>query len=333
MRLPDELLFARLIRSAMLAGVAALATACAAPSADRSVPQALTTAVPAYGPQADYPVVVGDPYVIDGVTYKPVDTLNYDDVGYLAVETLETPGVTIAHHTLPVPSYVEITSLVTGRTILARVERRGPMDSGAIVALSPTALEQIEGSDGDPVRVRRVNPPETERVLLRSGQMAPVRMDTPASLVSVLKRRLPLRNVSDADQQPEISSPFGNSAIVAVDPGASIAETIARAEDAAAEDVLDPGYPALATELATSADPAEPNNEATASGFVVQAAAFSTRERAENAARQLERGFVLPAGEYWRLRTGPFSNRAEAEASLAKARAAGYTDARILTSG
>jgi rare lipoprotein A len=33
------------------------------------------------------------------------------------------------------------------------------------------------------------------------------------------------------------------------------------------------------------------------------------------------------------VRTGPFATRGEAEASLAKVRAAGYRDARIYTSG
>ena len=67
-------------------------------------------------------------------------------------------------------------------------------------------------------------------------------------------------------------------------------------------------------------------------GFVVQAAAFSTPDRAERAADALG-GKVTPAGKYYRVRTGPFVTRSEAEASLAKVRAAGYTDARILTSG
>ena len=67
-------------------------------------------------------------------------------------------------------------------------------------------------------------------------------------------------------------------------------------------------------------------------GFVVQAAAFSTEERATNAAAALG-GQVTPSGRFFRVRTGPFATRAEAEASLANVRAAGYSDARILTGG
>jgi rare lipoprotein A len=69
-----------------------------------------------------------------------------------------------------------------------------------------------------------------------------------------------------------------------------------------------------------------------AGGFVVQAAAFSTADRATRVAGTLG-GEVSRSGPYYRVRTGPFATRSEAEASLAKVRAAGYRDARIFTSG
>jgi rare lipoprotein A len=65
---------------------------------------------------------------------------------------------------------------------------------------------------------------------------------------------------------------------------------------------------------------------------MVQAASFSAAANAHRAARTLD-GEVSQAGRYYRVRTGPFATRGEAEASLAKVRAAGYSDARILTNG
>lgn len=254
-----------------------------------------TSAAPAYGPRGDYPVVVGDSYTIDAVTYTPEDVLNYDEVGFLAVDA-GAAGITASHHTLPLPSYVEVTSLETGRTIVVRVERRGPMDGHELLALSPAALEQLAASMGTPVRVRRVNPPEEQRALLRAGLPATPRMDTPMSLVEILKRKLP----SQVDLAPPLA-----------------AEAIATASS-----------PAESVSV-----PEEPEPPAEARGaFVVQAAAFSTEERAERAAQALD-GDVSRSGRYYRVRTGPFSTRGEAEASLAKVRAAGYSDARILTSG
>src|SRR6478736_4316621 len=148
-------------------------------------------APPANGPQADYPVVVGAPYTIDGTEYAPEDVLNYDHVGYLAADEAGGGAISGAHHTLPLPSYVEVTSLDSGRTVLVRIERRGPMAGQELIALSPGALDQLGVTPGSPVRVRRVNPPEEQRALLRAGQSAPLRMDTPMPLVEVLRRKLP----------------------------------------------------------------------------------------------------------------------------------------------
>ena len=36
------------------------------------------------GPAADYPVTIGAPFVVDGVTHTPSDSLNSDAVGYAA---------------------------------------------------------------------------------------------------------------------------------------------------------------------------------------------------------------------------------------------------------
>jgi rare lipoprotein A len=111
-------------------------------------------------------------------------------------------GISGSHRTLPLPCYVEVTSLDSGRTILVRLERRGPMQGDGLVALSPGAMAQLGLSGAHaPVRVRRVNPPEGERALLRSGQQAPARMDTPPGLLTALKRKLGI--LPPADPRPE----------------------------------------------------------------------------------------------------------------------------------
>ena len=123
------------------------------------------------GPEADYPVLIGDAYAIGGVTYTPADTLNYDAVGYAHAGT-EGSGISGAHHTLPIPCYVEVTALDSGKTILVRLDRRGPMTGKQLIELSPAAWAQlgIPGATDAPVRVRRVNPPEPERAALRTGR-------------------------------------------------------------------------------------------------------------------------------------------------------------------
>lgn len=265
------------------------------------------------GPAADYPMVIGAPFTIDGVTWTPADTMNYDQVGHASVEA-GAAGISAAHRTLPLPSYAEVTSLETGRTILVRIERRGPMDNGQLIALSPAAVAQI-GATADrlPVRVRRVNPPEPERALLRSGQPAPARMDTPKSLVAVLARKL--------SPQPS-ATPANLPAVAAPAPEASASPD--RTPSAV------PKAPVAGKPPAQPVPPAPGRAEPPAARpLVIQVAAFSTRERAEASARRTG-GEVSPVGKLWRVRKGPFSTRSEAEAALARVRSAGYGDARIL---
>ena len=315
------------------------------------------SALPANGPGADYPIVVGPPYEVAGTPYTPADVLNYDEVGYLALDA-EAMGYSGAHHTLPVPSYAEVTSLETGRTVLVRLERRGPMTTNHIVALSPAAMAQLGGNVETPVRVRRVNPPEEQRAMLRRSDAAPLRMDTPSSLLTVLRRRLPesgsvsLAANADAPRAIETVEVAASSASVTATEAPSMEEVqhaapaeseVAMAEPGAEEadagtPVLEPLAPVVAVGTNAVApveevqqSPAEVQTEAQA-GFFVQAAAFSNPDNARRAASDLG-GKVSQYGQYYRVRTGPFATRGEAEASLANVRRAGYSDARILTSG
>ena len=70
----------------------------------------------ASGPSGDFPVTVGEPYKVGDTSYTPANSMNYDAVGHVSVG--EGAGVTAAHHTLPLPSYVEVTALDTGKTVL-----------------------------------------------------------------------------------------------------------------------------------------------------------------------------------------------------------------------
>lgn len=328
MRLPAD---GRKLAAALTAIVALGAYASTAES--RPAPPAAPSA---NGPQADYPVVVGAPYTVDGTEYVPEDVLNYDHVGFVAEDEAGGGAVSGAHHTLPLPSYVEVTSLDTGRTVLVRIERRGPMAGQDLVALSPGALAQLAVEPGAPVRVRRVNPPEEQRALLRAGQPAPPRMDTPMPLVEVLRRKLP--GASPAPVQIAAATPVPSPAqIVAPPPPAPAAPAPVFASSGppplAPLDESDAASAGpVVSEPAPAAAPAVHRAPASHGAFVVQAAAFSTADRATRVADALG-GEVSRAGPYYRVRTGPFGTRSEAEASLAKVKAAGYRDARIFTGG
>ncbi|MEL1250301.1 SPOR domain-containing protein [Aurantiacibacter gilvus] len=352
MRLPNSRIVRAFPRTALTIILVAGLAGCggggnSAQLASVSAPRATT------GPAADYPVTVGEPYTVDGTLYTPIDTMNYDEVGYLALDD-DAMGYTAAHHTLAFPSYVEVTSLETGRTVLVRVERRGPVASNALIALSPAAMAQLGGNVDTPVRVRRVNPPEEHRALLRASNAAPLRMDTPMSLVNVLRRRLPdsgsaplqadaqpqpVENVevaastaSAAPTLPAAPAPAARPELPQFAPGAAPAtpaEALAEAFVEVAE--AETREPVETPEIAEAA-PGPVATQPAEGRFLVQAAAFSNPDNARRAANVLG-GEVTRSGAYYRVRTGPFATRGEAEASLANVRRAGYTDARILTSG
>lgn len=255
-------------------------------------------------------MVLGAPFTVDGVTYTPVDVMNYDSVGYAQVG--EGDGVSGAHRTLPLPSYVEVTSLETGRTILVRLTQRGPMTGSDLVSLSTGAWAQLGATPGArvPVRVRRVNPPEAERTLLRSGGQAPARMDTPPGLLVALKRKLGIAVVPPAVS--EVATP----APAKVEP-----KPLAKDE---AKRVAKPAAPPK------PAEPVKAPATASSKALYVQVGAYSTRARAEASAKAVG-GSVTASGKLWRVRVGPHKDRGQADAALAKVRAGGYADARVVT--
>lgn len=307
-------------------------------------PEVATVGAPT-GPAADYPVTVGDPYTIGTTTWTPADQLNYDAVGFAGVAD-GLSGVSAAHKTLPLPSYAEVTGLDSGRTILVRIIERGPRDNDTLVALSRPAAKQLGLAPGtrSPVRVRRVNPPEIERAAIRTGGSAPMRMETPDSLLKVLRRKLgeqspllpppsvpPAMPTSIAAGLPKSTeAPASSTAkTVPTPPGKSnkSAERLPMAKPLPRSAAAPPAP--VAAPVAKNAPAAPTSSTAkTRASHVVQVAAFSTRDRADKAARQLG-GVVTPAGRLWRVRLGPFTASGEAASALEKAKAAGYRDARI----
>lgn len=272
-----------------------------------------SAAQPQNGPAADYPVVLGAPFTIADRTWTPADQLNFDAVGHASVAAEGYDGVSAAHKTLPLPSYAEVTALDTGRTVLVRVERRGPMVNDTLVELSQAAARQLGISPGSrvAVRVRRTNPPEQERAALRSGGQAPERMETPEALLKVLRRKL-------AEQSP-LAAPPSKPPIKPKDASAANPPAPPLTRKLASEVANAPPAPATIPQPAASAPKGS---------LVIQVAAFSMEASANKVAARLD-GFVSKPGRYWLVRIGPFANRAQAAAALEKARTAGYRDARI----
>jgi len=158
-----------------------------------------------YRPVSDTPVKIGNPYQVRGTTYVPAADPTYDMLGYASWygtesgnrtsngERFRPDWVTAAHTTLPLPTYVEVTSLDTGRRIIVRINDRGPFVQGArIIDLSAGAAQRLGTRTHGvvPVRVRRVEPAEEDRERLRKGKPARELPPVPESVLRNLRGQL-----------------------------------------------------------------------------------------------------------------------------------------------
>ncbi len=194
MRLPVELILGGLLLASCM-----------------SAPQSRDTArrpVPDYrAPVSDNVVRIGKTYSAGGGTYTPRDDRDYDERGSASWyghelrgrptangERFDPDAISAAHRTLPLPSYVEVTALETGRTILVRINDRGPFHSNRIIDLSLGAarLLGLSGGGARPVRVRRVDPSEDDKLALRRGQPAELRRaGRPSDARQLVAARMP----------------------------------------------------------------------------------------------------------------------------------------------
>lgn len=285
----------------------------------------------------------------------------YDDVGQVVWPgadsaagegaTLGPSGIWIAHPSLPVPSYVEITRLDNGRTIVARVSARPALGrSGALAELSSGAARQLlfDPVGQAPLRIRAANPTDQEKAALRMGQVAGDRMDTPESLLVVLRKKAgALAAVKTASRaatevqpapRPRAKTPVAPAPTGAGPRTASGPHWVVTGDDDAAGPQAGPSDDGFVLEQAGQrrATPAprwqrpapEPQPTYVSEGYYVQVAALSSRWKAQQVAKQIGGG-IQPAGNLFRVRKGPYPSEAAARAALGPLAAKGYRDARI----
>ena len=181
--------------SAVVLGCATLANCSAAKVfSDKYSPRVVADGEPV--PKGGGVYRVGQPYTINGQTYVPSDNPSYraegiaswygpDFHGRLTAngEVFDMHGISAAHPTLPIPSYARVTNLDNGRSIIVRVNDRGPYARNRLIDVSIGAATAL-GFYGDGlahVRVEYVGRAPLEgsddRVLLatlREGRPAQV---------------------------------------------------------------------------------------------------------------------------------------------------------------
>lgn len=110
---------------------------------------------------------VGKPYTVGGRVYVPEDDPNYraegmaswygDDFhGRLTAngEVFDMTSLTAAHPTLPIPSYARVTNLSNGKSLIVRVNDRGPYHGNRVIDVSNKAAELLDFKGNGVARVR-----------------------------------------------------------------------------------------------------------------------------------------------------------------------------------
>ncbi|MDP9142324.1 MAG: septal ring lytic transglycosylase RlpA family protein [Pseudomonadota bacterium] len=88
--------------------------------------------------------------------------------------------MTGAHKSLPLPTYARVTRLDTGKSVIVRINDRGPFHSGRVIDLSYAAAARLGmlSAGSAQVEVVALDPMETEaRVVAEAGKTGPARIN------------------------------------------------------------------------------------------------------------------------------------------------------------
>lgn len=115
---------------------------------------------------------VGRPYTIRGIRYTPKNDPGYNATGIASFygkkhhgnqtangERFNMDALSAAHTTLPLPSCVRVTNLNNNKSVILRVNDRGPFIKGRIIDVSYAAAKELDfiGSGITNVRVEVIN--------------------------------------------------------------------------------------------------------------------------------------------------------------------------------
>jgi rare lipoprotein A len=110
---------------------------------------------------------VGKPYTVAGRVYVPEEDVNYREEGLASWygddfhgrltangEVFDMASLTAAHPTLPMPCYARVTNMKNGKSLIVRVNDRGPYHGNRLIDVSNKAAELLEFKGNGVARVR-----------------------------------------------------------------------------------------------------------------------------------------------------------------------------------
>jgi rare lipoprotein A len=327
----------RLLFSLLLIGsIGASVVACGSGNGERLGERVIPLGQPV--PKGGGRYVTGAAYRVDGVWYQPREDPTYDQLGTASWygelfhgrrtangEIYDMDRLSAASPTLPMPVYARVTNLENRRSIIVRVNDRGPYRSDRIIDLSRRSAEVLgfRGKGTAPVRVQYLaraplngDDSYERRYLASQGWVqfaSQVRATVPGVVGSIAASTRP---------QPPRQLPVMASG------GAPVPRQAAPGE-----------VPQLRWQASTRVSAGQSPREQLGGGsrLLIQAGCFRSEDNAERA-RALLGGIapveVVPVEvggvTLFRVRVGPFADETAASAALARVTAAGYQGAKIV---
>ena len=234
-------------------------------------------------------------------------------------EIYDMYAMTAAHPTLPIPSYALVTNVATGKSVIVRVNDRGPFLHNRIMDLSYAAAYKLGYSGAGSGMI------EVEMLLPRDIAAGRIPVTTTGLLASASAASIATVDSANATKRP--ASP----ALVIASINARTSNATSMQATATSIARPDPDIP---PDLIPSPDwepgPALPSIS-TAAGYYLQLGAFRAKAGADSFAAHLSR-LIDPAlasrvhvsdiSGLYRVRVGPYAQRSEADTAASSVRAA-----------
>jgi rare lipoprotein A len=207
--------------------------------------------------------------------------------------------MTAAHPTLPIPSYVRVTNVKNGTQVIVRVNDRGPFHAGRVIDLSYTAALKLGyiGQGSAELEVERLLPDEIARIAAARKKGAQLQA-TPGVMTMPVVAPVIERTSASSDDEP----------VSATMPAANVAASPAQQAEK------------LASPIASSIN-----------SFYLQFGAFKQADNAQVARDGYQKKWrselpaieILEQASLYRLYSGPYSSRDDADKAASLAEDAG----------
>ena len=248
-------------------------------------------------------------------------------------EIYDMYAMTAAHPTLPIPSYALVTNVANGKSVIVRVNDRGPFLHNRIMDLSYAAAYKLGYAAAGSAMI------EVEMLLPKDIAAGRIPATSSGLLASASARAIP----ADAPDEAAKPAPLP----LAVAPVASsgsplLAAPTAMAAPANSAPPIDPDIPPDLLPLPDREPaPALPSTPSVA-GYYLQLGAFRAKAGADSFASHLSRLIdpalasrvhISRARGLWRVRVGPYALRADANSAASSVRAAISQPVLVLPDG